>query len=233
MLRNSLAAFAMILAVGACPKDKGKGTTPVDTTKKPVDVPVKSKTIPPEIAEALTKAQAGCSKVHDEADPEKAKASYDAAAAQKFYEDECKGPLETALGKDATLASYKGDVSGKVIDVGAVKKMADATPGRIEIAKTTYEEAAKARKDEEKKIWEPLLKNDKLKIYQDKGVPTSSNATATDAAAVAQATIWIYESSPRDEKGKMVVDKTTYKFKKDGKADGKPKTEVTEYIAPE
>ena len=102
-----------------------------------------------------------------------------------------------------------------------------------EIAKTTYEEAAKLRKEEEKKIWEPLLKNDKLKVYQEKGRPTSSNATVDEPAAIAQATTWIYESAPRDDKGKKVIDRTTYKFKKDGKADGKSKTEVTEYIAPE
>jgi hypothetical protein len=232
MLRNSLTALAMILAVGACKKDKGDGTTPVDNDKKPAET-TKTKKVSPEIAEALAKAKVGCAKVNEEADPDKAKDAYDAAAAQKTYEEECKAPLEAAISSDATLAAYKGDVNGKVIDVISIKKLSDSIPGRIEIAKSTYEEAAKIRKEEEKKIWEPLLKNDKLKVYQEKGVPTSSNATATDAAAVAQASIWIFESAPRDDKGRKVVDKTTYKFKKDGKADGKPKTEVTEYIAPE
>jgi hypothetical protein len=231
MFRTSITALALLLAVSACNKDKTDGTTPVD--KKPTVEKPKGKTVPAEVAEALTKAKDGCAKVHDAADPEKAKESYDAAAASKMYEEECKAPLAMAIEKDATLAAYKGDLNGKVIDVVAIKTMADATPGRIEIAKASYEEAVALKKEEEKKLWEPLLKNDKLKVFQEKGKPTSSNATAAEPPAIAQATIWIYESAPRDQNGKQVIDKTTHKFKKDGKADGKPKTEVVDYVAPE
>jgi signal recognition particle subunit SEC65 len=233
MLRNSLTTLAIILAIGACKKDKTDGTTPVDTGKKIPAVVAKGKTVTPEIADALDKAKIGCTSVHDAADPEKAKDSYDAVAAQKTYEEECKTPLDAAITSDATLAVYKGDINGKVVDVVSIKKMASAIPGRIEIAKISYEEAAKLRKEAEAKIWEPLLKNEKLKVYQEKGRPVSSNATVDEPAAVAQATTWVYESAPRDNKGKKVIDRTTYKFKKDGKADGKPKTEVTDYIAPE
>jgi hypothetical protein len=238
MLRNSLTTLAMILAIGACKKDTTNGTTPVDAGKKITEVTAKSKTVTPEIADALDKAKIGCTSVHDAADPEKAKDSadpkkaqtpYDAAAAQKTYEEECKTPLDAAITSDATLAVYKGDINGKVVDVVSIKKMASAIPGRIEIAKSSYEEAAKVQKEIERAIWEPLLKNDKLKIYQEKGRPVSSNAPVDEPAAVAQATIWVYESAPRDDKGKKVIDRTTYKFKKEGKADGKPKIEVTEY----
>jgi hypothetical protein len=229
-----------MFAISGCPnKGKGDGTVAEPTDKNPKNPP-KAKVFAPEIADSLAKAQAGCTKVHAEADPDKIKtaAAYDGVASKKIFEDECKAPLDLAISKDASLATYKGDVNGKTYDVVALKKMADETPGRIELAIAAYEEIVKQKKEEEKKIWEPLLKNDRLKIYQEKGVPTSYSATpgVTDATpqSISQATTWIYETTPRDENGKQVYDKTTYKFKKDGKFDGKPKEEkAIPYTPPE
>lgn len=220
-------SFSLVLALAACPKDKGDGKTTNEPKGKPENA-AKGKTVPADIADALAKAQAGCTKAHSEAEPDKVKdaPSYDSTAVQKLYEDECKTPLDKALGADASLASYKGDINGKSYDIAAIKKMADEIPARIVLAKDEYDKVVAAKKEEEKKTWEPLLKNDKLKLYQEKGIPTGYNATDTTPQGIAAATMWSYDSAPRDDNGKKVYDRTTYKFKKDGKFDGKPKTET-------
>jgi hypothetical protein len=226
--RRAVAAlFALSLLGMGCPKDKGDVTNPTDGKGKPAAA---AKKVAPEILADLDKATELCKRAYDAADAEKIQPSepaYDADAVQKDA-DECKASLERALSKDASLAAYKGEIDERPYDVPALKKQADEIPGRLLIAKDTYDKAVQAKKDAEKAEWEPLLKGDRLKIFQEKGVPSSTDAADIGTPAAAVAKTWVYQSAPRDDNGKKVVDVTIYTFKKD-KLSGKPKVEVQDY----
>lgn len=228
-----IAALSLLLLSGCGDKNKGGGE-PTEPTGQPVKG-AEAKTAPVEVVEALDKAMTSCKKLHEEADPERVKTAgtYDSGAATRAYEDDCKASFELAVNKDATLASYKGPLNSKgSYDVPALKKYVDEIPGRIEIAKAAFDEMEAARKEAEKKEWEPLLKGDRLKVFQENGKPTLTDAPDTTASAQATAKTWIYQSAPREQDGKKVIDVKTYVFKKD-KLSGKPKTEVQDYIPPE
>lgn len=228
--RAIIAALSVLVLGAGCPKNKGgEVKEPGKTTK--TETPAKK--VAPEIVADLDSAQSLCKKAYDAADVEKIQASsaYNEAAAQKDY-TECKAALDRALAKDATLASYKGEIDDKPYDIPALSKMAADTEGRLVIAKDTYDKIVAAQKEAERAEWEPLLKADRLKLYQERGKPTITDGADITAAAAAVAKTWIYHSEPRDQGGKMVIDVTTYTFKKDKYA-GKPKTETQDYIPPE
>lgn len=229
LTRGVVWSAVLFFALGCGNKNKDvKDPTgqPTDTVEKKVAL---------EILAAIDQAQITCKRIYDEADPDiiRANGTYNADKAQADYE-ECKSSFDDALAKDPSLAGYQGEIDDKPYDIPALQKMIDDLPGRIEIAKATYEEVEAARKEAERAEWEPLLKGDRLKVFQERGKPDLTDAEDTSAAAGAVAKTWIYQSKPREENGKMVIDVTTYVFNKSNRIVGKkPKVEVQEYIPPE
>jgi hypothetical protein len=225
LLRGVTLLLAGLALLAGCKKDK-----PEQPTGQPQPT---EKTVTPEVATALERAASTCKKTYDATDPDKIKAevAFDEAATEKGRED-CTQSLDLVLTKDASLASYKGEIQDRPYDIPALKKMASDLPGRIEVAKATFEDAVKAKKEAERAEWMPLLKGDRVKVFEENGKPTSTDASDTTTAAAAAATTWIYQSPPRQDGDKQVVDVKTYKFKKD-KLSGKPVTKTEPYVAPE
>jgi hypothetical protein len=218
-LRDSILGF--LLLSSACP---GKPQQPISQPVIVIKKETQNNRLPGEIVVALTEASDLCTRLYTETEPERLRTAtvYDTEQANKDYEY-CRAAVEKLVSHDPSMVVYTKASESKGVDVPDLKAKADQIPARIEEAKLLFAKRQQEQQEALKTQWTNLLtgKGDRLKIFEENGQPTASDATGDSPEEIASAKTWIYYSRPFEKGGKQVIEVKTFEFKKNNKLNKK------------